>query len=216
MSLTSDNAFATGSVPLARDGGSYPLGGSGLLLRLGDLIPFFSNSSSTPGGLSLSSLATIISSGRGEIFMSATVSLHIILVKGRRKSTPAASRMISPGFISPRRVCFELGVSGATVKTRMTPSCPRLSLMPIASVTKSTFLSIPTRKVAGRLGICFENDFGIGGTLVVVFNNSCLETNLGGLSFGIGLSECIASERYDLSSSNSASPRVLLFSTAFS
>jgi hypothetical protein len=113
----------------------------------------------------VNSFATIIWSGRGAIFISATVSPHITAVIGRRKSTPAASRTKSPASSSPFLNIGDPGGSLATERTRTKPSLPRLSLIPIVSEKNMTVRSGPVATEDGDVGDCRGQSFGMGGTL---------------------------------------------------
>ncbi len=113
------------------------------------------------------SFATMIVIGLGAIFMNATVSLHIVAVIGRRRSTPPASLTKSPTSILPFRKIGDPGGRSATEITRTRPSVPRLSLIPMASERNTIFRSGPIAMEDGEVGDCCGHDFGIGGKLGV-------------------------------------------------
>ena len=100
------------------------------------------------------SFATIIVSGRGAILINATVSPHIVAVIGRRRSIPPASRIRSPVSIFPFLRIDEPGERSATEMTRIKPSLPRLSLIPIASERNDTARSGPVAIAVGDVGDC--------------------------------------------------------------
>ena len=127
--------------------------------------------------------------GRGAIRNNATVSPHITFVMGRRISTPAASRTISPIWIVPRRNILVLGSSASvTDNTRTIPSEPRLSFNPSPSEIHVIDRSGPHRNgIFNDVGDCCGHSFGIvlaGGVMACCCIASSRGTNRGGGNLG--------------------------------